>query len=76
VISFQVVQEFLNVALRRFQAPLSGADVLPDHRAQPDADRRGEYRPLPERYQLSWYDALIIAAALDAHCLVLSPSTQ
>jgi len=79
VISFQVVQEFFNFALRRAAPPMSTADA--------SAYLKSIFQPLPivhsshrlytealhmhERYRLSWYDALIVAAAMEAGCSVL-----
>jgi predicted nucleic acid-binding protein len=79
VISYQVVQEFVNVALRNFQSIMSRADmedflqgVLFPMMAVPsspwlflDALR------LQDGNQLSWYDALIVAAAIQGRCKIL-----
>ena len=79
IISYQVVQEFFSVAFRRFTPPMTFAEaehylasvfrpLLAVHSSQAliaDALR------LYERYRLSWYDSLIVAAALEAQCGVL-----
>jgi predicted nucleic acid-binding protein len=79
ITSFQVVQEFFNVALRRFAQPMNVAEaeqclatifrpLLAIHSSQSlylDALR------LAARYQLSWYDSLIVAAATEGQCDVL-----
>ncbi|HUI85214.1 MAG TPA: PIN domain-containing protein [Candidatus Binatia bacterium] len=79
IISYQVVQEFFSVAFRRFTPPMTLAEaesylasvfrpLLAVHSSQAllaDALR------LCERYRLSWYDSLIVAAALEAQCGVL-----
>ena len=79
VISYQVIQEFVSVASRRFQSAVAPGDleeflrdVLFPMMAVPsspwlflDALR------LHDRDQLSWYDALIIAAAIQGRCKVL-----
>jgi len=79
VVSHQVVQEFVNVALRKFQSSVAPNDleeflrgVLFPMMAIPsspwlflDALR------LQDRNQLSWYDALIVAAAQQGGCKVL-----
>ena len=78
-ISFQVVQEFLNVATRKFAVPL-------------DEARAGEYLgtvlapmctvfasiPLYEhalrvqaRWRLSWYDSLVVASAVESGAGIL-----
>lgn len=79
LISYQVVQEFLNVATRRFAVPLSGADArvylervlapLSEVQASADLYRRG--LEIAERWRLSFYDALIVAGALAAGCKTL-----
>jgi len=79
VISYQVVQEFVNVAMRKFQSAVARTDleeflrgVLFPMMAVPsspwlflDALR------LHDRDQLSWYDALIVAAAIQGRCKIL-----
>jgi len=79
VISYQVVQEFVNVALRKFQGVVLRPDldsflqgVLFPMMAVPsspwlflDALR------LYDSISVSWYDALIVAAALQGKCQIL-----
>ena len=75
-ISFQVVQECLNTALRKARVRLQTADahawlenVLdPLCLVQPSTDfyRRG--LDLQERWKFGFYDSLIVAAALQAGC--------
>src|SRR6266403_122988 len=57
VVSYQVVQEFLNVALRKFVQPMTTlfAQAL----------------RLSRDFSVSWYDSLIVAAALEARCSIL-----
>ena len=76
VVSYQVVQEFLNVALRQF------ADVMPIEDAeqylstvfrpllavQSSSALFAEALALQRRARISWYDSLIVAAALEAKC--------
>jgi predicted nucleic acid-binding protein len=79
VISYQVVQEFLNVAGRKFHPPLTPRDqrLYLDSVLEPlcevfagiDLYRRGI--DISSRYGYSLYDALIIAAALQAECRTL-----
>jgi len=79
VVSYQIVQEFFNVAIRRFAKPMSAADA--------DHYMGRVFRPLwivhssevlfrnalriCEDNRLPWYDSLAIAAALEAGCNVL-----
>jgi predicted nucleic acid-binding protein len=78
-ISYQVVQEFLNVALQRFAQPMKVDEaeqyysttlrpLLSIHSSQAlylDALH------LQSKYRLSWYDSLIVAAATQAQCQLL-----
>ena len=75
-ISTQVVHETLNVLSGKAAAPLGPADtvsfyestLLPLWKVQPtDATFRSAVT-LKSRYQLHFYDALIVAAALQAGC--------
>jgi predicted nucleic acid-binding protein len=79
IISFQVVQEFFNVALRRFSPPMNVAEaeqylatvfrpLLAIHSTQ---SLYAEALRLAARFQLAWYDSLIVAAAMEAQCNVL-----
>jgi predicted nucleic acid-binding protein len=79
IISYQVAQEFFNVALRRFAQPMSVAEaeqylvtvflpLMAVHSSQ--ALYAGALR-LSERYHLSWYDALIVAAAIEGQSRLL-----
>ena len=79
VISYQVVQEFINVAYRRFPEPM--------HLEQAEQFLSSVLRPLwavysspslclralqiLERFRVQWYDALIVASALEAKCGIL-----
>jgi predicted nucleic acid-binding protein len=79
VISFQVVQEFLNVALRRFARPMSPADaeqyftvtLRPLLAVHSSPALYLEALRLQSRHKLSWYDSLIVAAAQQTQCEVL-----
>jgi|SRR5579872_3541079 len=79
IISYQVAQEFLNVALRRFETPLSVSEaeqylatvlspLLVVHSSLSLYQAALQIR---EKILVSWYDALILEAALDAGCAVL-----
>ncbi|HLX86602.1 MAG TPA: PIN domain-containing protein [Terriglobales bacterium] len=79
VISYQVVQEFVNVALRKFHTAVSPSDIedflrgvmfpMMEIRSSPwlflDALR------LRDLNQLSWFDSLIVAAAIQGGCKIL-----
>ncbi len=76
VTSYQVVQEFFNVALRKFSQPMTAADaeqylgsvfrpLLGIHSSQA---LYAEALALRARSKISWYDSLIVAAAIQAHC--------
>ena len=76
IVSYQVVQEFFNVAIRRFAEPMS----------VPEAEQYliTVFRPLlaihsspalyvealriTGKHRLPWYDALIVAAAREGQC--------
>jgi predicted nucleic acid-binding protein len=78
-ISFQVVQEFLNVALRKFAIPLRPKDaedylrlVLgPLCRHSPDPEFYQRALSMSTTASLSWYDSLILQAAMDLKCRIL-----
>lgn len=75
-ISYQVVQECLNVVLRKAEVPLdvTGARAYLDHVLKPllrvSASIHLYHRGLDiqDRYHYGFYDSLIIAAALEAGC--------
>ena len=79
VISYQVVQEFMNVALRQFQATMSALELeryffrvlLPMMRISSSAPLFLEALRLQARNQLNWYDSLVVAAALEGDCSIL-----
>jgi predicted nucleic acid-binding protein len=76
VISFQVIQEFFSVAFRRFRSPISAteaeqflANTFSQFRVVHSS--HSLYQRALELYRLhslSWYDSLIVAAALEADC--------
>jgi predicted nucleic acid-binding protein len=79
VISYQVVQEFFNVAMRRFSQPMQTADaeqylstvfrpLLGVHSSQA---LYAEALHLHAQSGLSWYDALIVSGAIQARCDLL-----
>jgi predicted nucleic acid-binding protein len=79
VVSYQVVQEFFNVAFRKFPQPMSAFEA--------EEYLNTVFRPLLAvhsspalyvsalqiygRYHFSWYDSLIVAAARQVDCSVL-----
>lgn len=79
IVSYQVVQEFFNVALRRFSKPMTLADAeqylstvfRPLMAVHPSQALYGEALRLSDRFRVSWYDSLIIAAAIEGECSVL-----
>jgi predicted nucleic acid-binding protein len=79
IISYQVVQEFFNVALKKFAQPMQPADagqylitvfrpLLAVHSSQA---LYGEALFLRAQSGLSWYDSLIVSAAIQARCEIL-----
>ena len=75
-ISFQVVQECLNTALRKAEIPLSTDEMraylesvlAPLFRVRASIPLYNRALGVQARYRYGFYDALIIAAALDAGC--------
>ena len=79
VISFQVVQEFFSVAFRRFSPPMLPAEaeqvlavtfrpLLAVHSSYP---LYGRAIDLMRKNSVSWYDSLIISAAIESECGIL-----
>jgi len=79
VISFQVVQEFFSVAFRRLKPLMTQAEAeqFLTMTLRPLMAVRSSYGLYAKALQLtgnnslSWYDALIVAAALEAECGIL-----
>jgi predicted nucleic acid-binding protein len=79
IVSYQVVQEFFSVALRRFANPMTIADAeqylstvfRPLMAIYPSPAFYGEALRLSDRFRFSWYDSLIVAAAIEGQCSVL-----
>ncbi|MGH9503748.1 MAG: PIN domain-containing protein [Terriglobales bacterium] len=79
VVSYQVVQEFFNVAFRRFQQPMTVAEAeqylitvfRPLLAVHSSPALYVEAMRIAEKYHLSWYDCIIVAAALQGECGVL-----
>lgn len=78
-ISWQVIQEFINVSTRKFAEPLTLPDcklfidtvLSPMWEIYPTRDLIHSALDLSEQWQYSFYDSLIIASALDASCTIL-----
>jgi predicted nucleic acid-binding protein len=79
VVSYQVVQEFFNVALRRFAQPMQAAEAAeylntvfrPLLGVQSSQALYVEALQLHAQSRLSWFDALIVASAIKARCNLL-----
>jgi predicted nucleic acid-binding protein len=79
IISYQVVQEFINVALRGFRLAIVMSDLesfvlkalFPMMAISSSPALVIEALRLQGENQVSWYDALIVAAALQGGCKVL-----
>jgi predicted nucleic acid-binding protein len=78
VVSQQVVQEFFNLAFRKFQPAMTLAEAE-DYLStmfQPllvvqSVQTYKEALQLHSRYRLPWYDSLIVAAARESGCEIL-----
>src|SRR3984893_937615 len=79
IVSYQVVQEFFNVALRGFSKPMSALEaeqylsttfrpLLSVHSSQA---LYGEALRVGGRFRLPWHDSLIVASAIEGKCAVL-----
>jgi predicted nucleic acid-binding protein len=76
IVSYQVVQEFFNVAFRRFAQPMSVAEaeqylitvfrpLLAIHSSPAlYVDALG----IAGKHRLAWYDSIIVASALEGRC--------
>lgn len=79
MISYQVVQEFLNVAARRFTVPLSGQECViyldqvlrPLCEIFPDFELYKEALLIQQETKFSFYDSLIIASAIEGGCKII-----
>lgn len=78
-ISFQVVQEFINVSTRKFQKPLSAEDcklyirtiMMPLWKIYPSKELYTSALDIARDYQFSFYDSLIISAAIESSANIL-----
>ena len=79
IISYQVVQEFVNVALRGFRLAIVRSDLeslvltalFPMMAISSSPALVIEALRLQAANQLSWYDSLIVAAAIQGDCKIL-----
>jgi predicted nucleic acid-binding protein len=79
IVSYQVVQEFFNVALRRFAQPMSGAEAeqylitvfRPLLSVHSSPALFVEALRIAGKHRLQWYDSIIIASALEGECETL-----
>ncbi len=79
IISYQVVQEFLNVATRKFSPPLTQVDaslyldkvLTPLCELFPCMNYYSKALEIAERWGFSLYDSLIITASLETGCETL-----
>jgi predicted nucleic acid-binding protein len=76
IISYQVVQEFFSVAFRRFAQPMSVAEaeqylitvLRPLLAVHSSPAIYFEALRIAEKHKTSWYDSLILAAAVEGRC--------
>jgi predicted nucleic acid-binding protein len=79
IISYQVVQEFFNVAFRRFSQPLSVAEaeqylssvLRPLLAVHSSPAIYFQALRIAEKHRVPWYDSLIVAAAMEGQCETL-----
>ena len=79
IVSYQVVQEFFNLALRRFAQPMTvpeaeqylSAVFRPLLAVQSSPALNSEALRLTAKHRLWWYDSLIVAAATEGGCGIL-----
>ena len=79
VVSYQVVQEFFNVVLCKANPPMRNDDAQqylatvfrPLLAVHSSAALISEAIRIEGRHRLSWYDSLIVAAAIEAKCQIL-----
>ena len=79
VISYQVVQEFFNLAFKKFRPPMFAADSYPYFISPLRPLLRVPFSQallfqaisIREKHSISWYDSLILAAAIEGECKIL-----
>jgi predicted nucleic acid-binding protein len=78
-LSFQVIQEFLNTSTKKFKIPLKKEDtqkylreiLFPICEVFPSEILYSNSLDIHEKFKYSFYDSLIIAAALESNCKIL-----
>ena len=78
-ISFQIIQEFINVAGKKFENPINPNDLkiyiekvlYPVCEVFPSKELYFSALDIQKRWQFSFYDSLVIAAAQEANCNIL-----
>jgi len=79
IVSYQVVQEFFNVAFRRFVQPMTVAEAeqylitvfRPLLAIHSSPSLYMEAMRIAGKHRLAWYDSLIVASALEGRCETL-----
>jgi predicted nucleic acid-binding protein len=79
IVSYQVVQEFFNIAFRRFAHPMTAAEAeqylattfRPLMAINSSVALYAEAFRLTSSYSLSWYDSLVVAAAIQGGAQLL-----
>jgi predicted nucleic acid-binding protein len=79
IVNYQVVQEFFNVAFRRFAQPMSAAEgeqylitvFRPLLAIHSSPALFVEALRIAGKCRLAWYDSIIVASALEARCETL-----
>ncbi|XDD52262.1 PIN domain-containing protein [Leptospira sp. WS92.C1] len=79
LISYQVIQEFSNVALKKFQVPLKSKDLelylqkvmFPLCSVYYTNENILKAIEIRDKYKLSFYDSILIGSALEANCKTL-----
>ena len=79
VISYQVIQEFLNVATKKFSSPLNSDDckiylsttLRPLLHVHSSLELFSNSLELKQKFSLSFYDSLIVGAAIKSSCKTL-----
>jgi predicted nucleic acid-binding protein len=79
IVSYQVVQEFFNLAFRRFAQPMGSAEAeqylitvfRPLLAIHSSPALYVEALRIAGKYRVAWYDSIMIASALEGRCDVL-----
>ena len=79
IVSYQVLQEFLNVVLKKFKVPMKIDDckvyletvLFPLCEVFPDQNLFMRALDLKKKFKFGFYDAVIVASALHGGCQIL-----